>query len=279
VRATLLLACAHGRHVELLNDLVARELDKSISVGTLFRTNSVTTKFVREFLILSSSDFLRNVMQATDQGDRRRSERLRVRSGQSCRRAPRWASGSSASRSPPTALSTASTRTSRSCRATRASSSTASSTTSSTASPGTFAPVAAGFLFLRFLCPAILAPQIFHLVPEAPQGDAQRALVLVAKVMQNLANGVEFGKKEAFLEPLNKWLRAKLPQVEILYERLTVVQGTPFDAKREAGDPAPHVAVIIRRGMSRIVQLTKAAEDAQSMDALGALIRLKELCE
>lgn len=267
VRATLLVACAHGRHVELLNDLVARELDKSISVGTLFRTNSVTTKFVREFLILSSSDFLRNVMQGPIKAI------VDDPSGYECDPAKVPAGSKMGERLKRVALA-------------------ADSIVNSVDAhleelprdvrqffnrvfhdvqhcfPGNFRPVAAGFLFLRFLCPAILAPQIFHLVPEAPQGDAQRALVLVAKVMQNLANGVEFGKKEAFLEPLNKWLRAKLPQVEILYERLTVVQGTPFDAKREAGDPATHVAVIIRRGMSRIVQLTKAAEDAQSMDAL-----------
>jgi hypothetical protein len=278
VRATLLLACAHGRHVELLNDLVARELDKSISVGTLFRTNSVTTKFVREFLIMSSSDFLRSVMQGPIKAI------VDDPSGYECDPAKLPAGTKVGERLKRVAVAADSIVNSvdahleelprdarqffnrvfhdvNHCFA------------------GHFRTVAAGFLFLRFLCPAILAPQLFHLVPEAPQGDAQRALVLVAKVMQNLANGVEFGKKEAFLEPLNKWLRAKLPQVEILYERLTVVQGSPFDAKREAGEPAPHVAVIIRRGMSRIVQLTKAAEDAQSMDALGALIRLKELCE
>ena len=32
------------------------------------------------------------------------------------------------------------------------------------------------------------------------QQEARRALILVAKVLQNLANGVKFGNKEAFME-------------------------------------------------------------------------------
>jgi len=38
-----------------------------------------------------------------------------------------------------------------------------------------------------------------------PKKDSHRGLVLVAKVLQNLANGVDF-KKEPFMEPLNSFL-------------------------------------------------------------------------
>jgi hypothetical protein len=61
--------------------------------------------------------------------------------------------------------------------------------------------VVGGFLFLRFLCPSLVASS----GPAAADKTAQRTLILISKVLQNLANGVEF-KKEAHMEPLNRFL-------------------------------------------------------------------------
>jgi hypothetical protein len=54
-----------------------------------------------------------------------------------------------------------------------------------------------GFMFLRFICPALVAPDSFGLIRSVPP-ESRRALVLVAKVLQNLANFVPFGSKEEF---------------------------------------------------------------------------------
>lgn len=55
------------------------------------------------------------------------------------------------------------------------------------------------FVFLRFFTPAIMTPFAYGLVPNEPTPSAQRILILVAKVLQNAANEVEFGKKEAYM--------------------------------------------------------------------------------
>ncbi|KAI1773544.1 Rho GTPase activation protein [Hypoxylon cercidicola] len=63
-----------------------------------------------------------------------------------------------------------------------------------------------GFLFLRFICPAILNPKLFGLLRDNPRSRAQRTLTLIAKGLQALANLSTFGKKESWMEPMNKFL-------------------------------------------------------------------------
>ena len=52
-----------------------------------------------------------------------------------------------------------------------------------------------GLLFLRLLNPAIVAPKNYGLVDQTPSADASRCLLLVTKLLQNVANGVKFDKK------------------------------------------------------------------------------------
>ncbi|KAI0535340.1 hypothetical protein GGR58DRAFT_515451 [Xylaria digitata] len=63
-----------------------------------------------------------------------------------------------------------------------------------------------GFLFLRFICPAILNPKLFGLLRDNPRPRAQRTLTLIAKGLQALANLSSFGKKESWMEHMNRFL-------------------------------------------------------------------------
>jgi hypothetical protein len=66
-----------------------------------------------------------------------------------------------------------------------------------------------GFLFLRFFNPAILGPKLFGLLDTFPSFVASRTFTLISKILQNLANLVEFGQKEPFLADMNQYILAK----------------------------------------------------------------------
>lgn len=66
-----------------------------------------------------------------------------------------------------------------------------------------------GFLFLRFICPAILNPKLFGLLRDYPRPRAQRTLTLIAKALQALANLSNIGKKETWMEPMNRFLTSR----------------------------------------------------------------------
>lgn len=76
-------------------------------------------------------------------------------------------------------------------------------------------------LFLRFLCPAILSPGLFQLSPEHPHPLAARALTLVAKVLQNLANFTRFGEKEDYMSFMNGFLEQHWDEMSLFLQSVT----------------------------------------------------------
>lgn len=66
----------------------------------------------------------------------------------------------------------------------------------------------AGYMFLRFFCPAIALPVKYGFVPNNDQTalskNCVRGLLLIAKILQNLANGTHF--LESCMEPFNSWI-------------------------------------------------------------------------
>lgn len=67
------------------------------------------------------------------------------------------------------------------------------------------------FIFLRFISPAIVNPGIVD-VEVPPDPVLRRGLMNIAKIMQNLANNIFFGK-EVHMVPLNDFLRANIVNV------------------------------------------------------------------
>lgn len=50
----------------------------------------------------------------------------------------------------------------------------------------------------------------------------RRRLILIAKVIQNLASGVRFGTKEQYLQDMNSFIDQATPAVNQFYDRMTV---------------------------------------------------------
>jgi hypothetical protein len=80
-----------------------------------------------------------------------------------------------------------------------------------------------GFLFLRFICPAVLNPKLFGLLRDNPRPRAQRTLTLIAKGLQALANLATFGKKESWMEPMNKFLGTHRQPFKDLIDQICTV--------------------------------------------------------
>ena len=70
------------------------------------------------------------------------------------------------------------------------------------------------FIFLRFYNTAITVPESYGLMENPPEQNVRRQLILISKVLQNLANGVQFGEKEKHMTKLNGFLTSSRPQYE-----------------------------------------------------------------
>ena len=94
------------------------------------------------------------------------------------------------------------------------------------------------FIFLRFINPAFLNPEVIGLSEcniyysliliysafhNKVSDKMRRTLVLVVKVLQNLANEQKFGGKEKFMEPLNSFIAQNKNTLSKFYDELLVL--------------------------------------------------------
>ncbi|KDQ15349.1 hypothetical protein BOTBODRAFT_54648 [Botryobasidium botryosum FD-172 SS1] len=69
-----------------------------------------------------------------------------------------------------------------------------------------------GFMFLRFINPAIVSPESVDIDVPADHRSMRRGLLLVSKIIQGLGNNIKFGK-EPFMTVLNDFLSAHIMTV------------------------------------------------------------------
>ncbi|KAG6854444.1 hypothetical protein C0991_006523 [Blastosporella zonata] len=69
------------------------------------------------------------------------------------------------------------------------------------------------FMFLRFISPAVVAPETIDIeLPKEASIGMRRGLMVITKIIQNLANNIFFGK-EAHMVVLNQFLKANIATV------------------------------------------------------------------
>ena len=76
-----------------------------------------------------------------------------------------------------------------------------------------------GFIFLRFICPAIVSPECFNITKLAIPPPVRRSLLLISKVIQNIANRVK-NPKESFMQATSEFLQANQILISEFYDYL-----------------------------------------------------------
>jgi len=126
-------------------------------------------------------------------------------------------------------------------------------------------PLIGGFIMLRYLAPALVTPEAFGIVgpDEVPTPKARANLILIAKVLQNISNGLTFEttKKEEHMKPLDDFVRAQFKLMDIYYQS---VADDPLYLAGQVSEPwkdllqkpmTPELVQIDKLGLPELFQL------------------------
>ncbi|SPQ93554.1 Ras-GAP domain-containing protein [Plasmodiophora brassicae] len=81
-----------------------------------------------------------------------------------------------------------------------------------------------GYIYLRFFNPVIVAPDALDFVRGKLSKKNRRNLILIAKLLQNLSNGLEFGEKEPYMTGCNCFIRDSREILDNYFDRLVDVE-------------------------------------------------------
>ncbi|KAJ1548500.1 Ras GTPase activating protein ira2, partial [Cladochytrium tenue] len=122
------------------------------------------------------------------------------------------------------------------------------------------------FIFLRFICPAIVAPETIGFATVESK-DIRRGLILAIKVIQNLANNVLFGSKEDFMVDLNDLLKRNISRV---HGFLRFVSNNDSSSLSNPGKPYPFPTDVSEYDLMRLHRVLALNIDKLESMALGA---------
>uniref|UniRef100_A0A667ZZG4 RAS protein activator like 1 n=1 Tax=Myripristis murdjan TaxID=586833 RepID=A0A667ZZG4_9TELE len=106
-----------------------------------------------------------------------------------------------------------------------------------------------GFFFLRFFAPAILTPKLFHLRDQYADTRTSRTLLLLAKALQSVGNlGLQLGHgKEQWMTPLHPIILCSVASVKDFLDKLIDIDHD--SGKSHSGDTLKcSSAVIVKEG-------------------------------
>ena len=117
-----------------------------------------------------------------------------------------------------------------------------------------------GFIFLRLICPMIAASSGTKLCPKPINSqNLKRGLIMVTKIIQNLANFMPFGGKEYFMEPFNAFLEHNNNSLIAYIDKIAAFEDMPVQvASKELNDSKYEIqlASIVETNMEQLKPLS-----------------------
>lgn len=245
---------------------IAHEVGETAQEGTLFRSNSASTKLIGAYTRLCCQTYLCNLLRPivsalTASGDDlevdpMKCEEASARAHQQLLR--KWADRTLAAvfdslADMPSAMRWLAARIVAVCVR---------------KFPDSKVSSAGGFLFLRFICPALAVPKARGVLRADPPPRTQRALQLVAKLLQALANNVNFSK-EPYMMPFNSFIADNQAPWAAFVDKLIAVDlsssgGTPLATALDADSKhLPYIHAFICKHVDKVKQsLTSYQRDA-----------------
>ena len=90
----------------------------------------------------------------------------------------------------------------------------------------------ASFIFLRFICPAIVAPDSFGIIKNGSLSvGVRRTLVLVSKILQNLSNGIKTSK-ESYMKPTDIFLIKNYDLIQSYFQKISTIPQITDEQKK-----------------------------------------------
>lgn len=80
-----------------------------------------------------------------------------------------------------------------------------------------------GYIYLRFFNPVIVTPDAINFIQTKPSTIMRRNLVLIAKVLQNLSNGLLFRDKEYYMRVMNPFIESNREPLQEYFQKLAAV--------------------------------------------------------
>jgi len=232
---------SNGSVMKLLRTAIDEEVRRTDFVNTLFRRNSQATKLLTNFSKLVGKQYLKETIAPIMRTLLSRNETFELDPAKiQAESLPRAREISAENLSKVMEIATRFLTSIRSsvpnCPASLCSICSYLADAVSRKFPGNEETAVCGFIFLRFFCPAIVAPESSGIVQGQMPTNLRRGLVLVTKALQNLANKVQF-VKEPYMEPMNAFITGNIELIGPLCD--AYISQAPRDGAVAGGDEEP----------------------------------------
>ncbi|MBW0469189.1 hypothetical protein O181_008904 [Austropuccinia psidii MF-1] len=93
-----------------------------------------------------------------------------------------------------------------------------------------------GFIFLRFINPAIVSPEVIDLDLPNDTREIRRSLVMITKVLQALSNSIRFGARESAMKSLNSFMAKNIYPMTRFLKDISSTDENSIDEIAELND-------------------------------------------